>query len=193
MSVVNQVITVKEVESFTKGRRVMARSIGSCAYVKWDEKKSLTENYDAAANKLKGKLGFGGYWVSATDYRGDYVYVNVAKSNLKHIHISVKAYRDKTYGNTYTSYAVWVIFMDGTEKVYSGGPAHNDSVDQSRYSSVRLLEDVGLFKDIKHYPSGGCESIWGVCDRLGIKYSTSVEWFTRLAYVRQETPRGQCI
>lgn len=185
-------ITVKHVESATKGRRAMARAIGGCAYVKWDDSKKLTENYDAAVKKLKEKLGLGGYWVSATDYRGDYIYVKAANSNLKHLHISVKAYRDKTYGNTYTSYTVWVIFMDGTEKVYSGGPAHNDSVDNSRYSTVRLLEDVGLFKDIKHYPSGGCESIWSVCDRLGIKYSMSVEWYTRLSQIRQEKPRGEC-
>ena len=71
----------------------------------------------------------------------------------------------KKYGNTYHSAQV---FVNG-ESVYKSGE-HYGYGDQYLQTAEAWLEVEKYLPGIEHFQSGGTESLWQYCERVGITF-----------------------
>ncbi len=79
------------------------------------------------------------------------------------IHIHGKRWFQRSYGNTYHSYAIWI---DGKHAVKVAGLyGYGEMYLQN---ATKWLEDNGYLPGLEHYDFGGNEAIWRYCERKNI-------------------------
>ena len=88
----------------------------------------------------------------------------------KVIHIHGKRWFQKTYGNTYHSYRIWI---DGKFVIkVSGQYGYGEMYLQN---ATKWLEDNGYLSGLEHYDNGGSEAIWRYCERNEIALAFDVD------------------
>lgn len=103
------------------------------------------------------------------------------KSKILVIMVYVAAYRDKMYGNTYTSGASEIIRKNGSIEYGPNSTASNNGVDQCVRETVFKLHEAGTIKLLKHPPGCGTrfEDVHTWANRVGVRILYSVHWYTR--------------
>ena len=91
---------------------------------------------------------------------------------IRAINVTGRRWFQRTYGNTYNSFAGVVFLDDGTQREFHGTRAYGYG-DYYLQRATDELERMGFMPDREQYPYGGAESAWSYFHERGIPFTYS--------------------